>query len=109
MKTPNALFLVLMLTVFSQTVFATAVDYKIKPVAPVKVVTTQYPNLFVFKVDREFKGATIEVYYSNGDLVYTKSLAKRKMIINFCDLKAGTYKIKITKDHHTEEFQYIKK
>jgi len=45
----------------------------------------------------------------SGQPVNSQRLLKRKMIINFCDLKPGTYKIKITKDHHTEEFQYIKK
>lgn len=75
----------------------------------VHVVSSRQKDLFVFKVSKSWHGAKVEVLGPNGEPVNSQRLLKRKMIINFYDVKPGTYKIKITKDHHTEEFQYIKK
>ena len=75
----------------------------------VHVVSSKQKDLFVFKVSKSWHGAKVEVLASNGEPVNSQRLLKRKMTINFCDVKPGTYRIKITKDHHTEEFQYIKK
>jgi hypothetical protein len=84
---------------------ATAVENR----ASIHTVTTKYQNLFAFKVSKAFTGALVEIYYSNGDLVASKSLIKRKMIINFCDVKPGTYTIKVKKNDRVEEFQFIRK
>ena len=51
----------------------------------------------------------MEVYYSNGDLVTTHKLEKRKMIIDFCDTKFGEYTIKVVKGDKKQEFYYVKK
>jgi hypothetical protein len=90
---------------FSMPLFANEVEQR----ASVKVVDSQYGNLFVFKVARTFKGATVEVYYSNGDLVATKTMGKRRMIINFCDVKSGSYTIRVRKENKVEEFKYFRK
>jgi hypothetical protein len=79
------------------------------PLETVDVVNTKYKNLFVFKVKNKFKGADVRVFYSNGDLVTSQKLEKKKMIINFCDVKYGTYTIKVQKGNKSEEFNYIKK
>jgi len=97
------LTLVFLLT--SAAAFATPVDQK----SSAKAISSKHQNLFVFKVDRKFKKAMIEVYYSNGELVAVTALAKRKMVINFCDVKSGTYIIKVRKNNSVEEFQYVKK
>lgn len=75
----------------------------------IHVVSTRYQNLFVFKVDKRFSSADVEICYSNGDVVAHQLLQKRKMIINFCDVKPGNYTIKVKKGDQVEEFQYIKK
>lgn len=75
----------------------------------VDVVPSKYKNLFVFKAERKLVGATVEVYYSNGDLVTTHTLEKRKMIIDFCDVKFGEYVIRIKKGNAVEEYHYVKK
>ena len=75
----------------------------------VDVVPSKYKNLFVFKAERKFVGATVEVYYSNGDLVTTHTMEKRKMIIDFCDVKFGEYTIRIKKGNEVEEYRYVKK
>src|SRR5262245_33808884 len=99
MKTAQKM-LVLVFVFASVASFGNAVEHK----ASIEVMTSKYNNLFVFKVGREFKGATIEVYYSNGDLVASQPLSKRKMIINFCDVKPGTYLIRVKKNSNVEEF-----
>lgn len=77
--------------------------------AAIDVLNTRYKNLFVFKVGRDFKGAEVEVYYSNGDLVTIQKLKKRKMIIDFCDTRFGSYIIKVRKGQEVLDFQYVKK
>jgi hypothetical protein len=72
-------------------------------------VSSKYKNLFVFKADKEFVGATVEICYSNGDVVATQKLEKRKMIIDFCDTRFGAYTIRVTKGDKEQEFYYVKK
>lgn len=74
----------------------------------IEVVKTKYKNLFMMKVDRAFIGAEVEVYYSNGDLVTTQKLKRRKVIIDFCDTRFGTYTIKVKNGKEVLNFQYVK-
>ncbi|HPM28929.1 MAG TPA: hypothetical protein PLJ60_01230 [Chryseolinea sp.] len=73
------------------------------------VVSSKYKNLFVFKAKKKFSGATVEIFSSNGEMVTSQQLQKRKMIINFCDVRYDTYTIRIAKGNETQEFQYVKK
>jgi hypothetical protein len=75
----------------------------------VDVITTKYKNLFVFKADRKMLGAKVEVYSSAGHLVTAQRLHRRKMIIDFCDVKFGEYVIRIVKGDEKQEFHYVKK
>jgi len=104
MKISLAIALCLSLFTASVGLFAAHAD-----ATAVHVVSSGQKDLFVFKVSKSWHGAKVDVLDATGEPINSQRLLKRKMIINFCDLKAGTYKIKITKDHHTEEFQYIKK
>lgn len=98
----NSLFVLVLLV--------TAVSVQAAPREEVvEVVPSKYKNLFVLKAERKFMGATVEVYYSNGDLVTTHTLEKRKMIIDFCDVKFGEYTIRIKKGNEVEEYSYVKK
>lgn len=72
-------------------------------------VASKHKNLFVLKADKEFMGATVEVFYSNGDLVSSQKLENRKMIIDFCDTKSGAYTICVVKGDKKQEFNYEKK
>ncbi len=92
---------------------ATVMSLTAAPVPPheevVDVMNTKYKNLFVFKAERELLGAKVEVYSMNGDLVTAQRLHRRKMIIDFCDVKFGEYTIRITKGNRKQEFRYVKK
>ena len=75
----------------------------------IDVVSSKYKNLFIFKVDRKFKGADVQVAYANGEVIAKLKMEKRKLIIDFCDVKFGSYVIKVMKGNSTQEFQYVKK
>ncbi len=102
MKTITKLMLLSLLFISSGIYASTAeaVD-SIKP--------SKHKNLFVFKTEKQFVGARVEVYNSKGELVTSQSLQKRKMVIDFGDVKFDTYTIRIVKGQAQQEFKYIKK
>jgi hypothetical protein len=72
-------------------------------------IKTKYHHLFVLKANRKYLGAKVEVYYSNGDLVTSQKINKRRMVIDFCDTKVGEYTIWVVQGDKKQEFQYVKK
>ena len=62
-------------------------------------------EVFYFKVDKEFLGATVNVYDKKGILIATEKAARRKNIIDFFHYEAGVYTIVITKGVLVEEFE----
>ena len=75
----------------------------------VNVVNSKFKNLFVFKTERKLVGAKVEVLSESGEVVTSHVLQKRKMIIDFCDVRFGTYTIRVTKGNNVKEYHYIKK
>ena len=76
---------------------------------PIAVKEVKEKNLFVFKAAKKFLGARVEVIHWNGEVVTAQILTKRKMIIDFSDVREGSYTVRISKGKQTEEFQYAKK
>jgi hypothetical protein len=66
-------------------------------------------NLFVFKADKKFIGAQVEVLYGNGEVVTSQTLSKRKMLIDFSDMKSGSYMIRVKKGSDVQQFTFEKK
>jgi hypothetical protein len=79
------------------------------PVDETPLIGPKYKNLFVFKTEKKLVGAKVEVLSENGQVVTSQVLQKRKMIIDFCDVRYGTYTIRVTKGENVKEYQYIKK
>ena len=77
--------------------------------AQVDVITQSHVNLFILKASRKFKGAEVEVLSSSGYLVISQKLTRRKLIIDFKNVRAGSYRIKVKKGNDQEEFQFVKK
>lgn len=75
----------------------------------VKNPESRHKNLFVIRTEKKFVGAKVEVLYSNGEVVTIQTLKKRKMIIDFCDVKDGAYTIRLSKGLDVQEFTYEKK
>lgn len=68
---------------------------------------TKNKSLFVYKTQRKFVGAMVEVYTSNGDLLTAQNLQKRKLIIDFGSAMKDTYTIRVVKGNDIREFQYV--
>ena len=75
----------------------------------VNVIKSKYKNLFVFRTEKKLVGANVEVLSENGDVVTSQVLQKRKMIIDFCDVRFGTYTIRVTKGNNVKEYHYVRK
>jgi hypothetical protein len=75
----------------------------------VDVLQSRYPNLFIIRAERKYLGAVVQVLASNGEVVTSQRLQRRKMIIDFCDVKFGEYTIRIQKDNNKLEYTYVKK
>jgi hypothetical protein len=66
-------------------------------------------DFFRFKTDKALVGAQVQVFYSNGELLTTQKLLKKKMIIDFAEARLGTYTIRVTKGESAKEYQFIKR
>lgn len=65
-------------------------------------------KLFVFKAERKFVGAKVEVLSASGNVVTIQTMQKRKMFIDFSDVTEGVYTIRISKGDDVKEFHYKK-
>ena len=66
-------------------------------------------NLFTVKADREFVGAKVEILDQNEELIAAQKLVKRKILIDFDDVRTGAYTIRITKGDRVKEYHFLKK
>jgi hypothetical protein len=80
-----------------------------KPEDAIIISQTKNKSLFVYKTNRKFAGAMVEVYTSNGNLLTAQNLQKRKLIIDFGTALKDTYTIRVVKGNEIREFQYVKR
>jgi hypothetical protein len=73
-----------------------------------EITTLTNENSLQIKVNRTFKGAAIEVFSSSGYLITSKKLSRRKMIIDFKNVRSGSYLIRVRKGKTQEEFKFNK-
>ena len=66
-------------------------------------------NLFVFKTEKKFLGAKVEILSASGEVITSQSLERRKVVIDFADVGLGTYTIRVSKGQETKEFLFVKK
>ncbi len=67
-------------------------------------------DLFVLTTSKSMRGARVQVFHENGDLVAAQKLRRRKMIIDFCDVCDGKYTVVVvSNDGRTERFDYVKR
>lgn len=98
----NAIKIVIALLITSSSVLAANDDQ-------VGKTDSNSQQVFVFKVNKEFKGGRIEVLSAEGKRVTAQRLMRRKMIIDFCDVKTGVYTIVVKKDDQIKKFEFVKK
>ena len=80
-----------------------------KPEDAIIIGQTKNKSLFVYKTQRKFVGAMVEVYTSNGDLLTAQNLQKRKLIIDFGTAIKDTYTIRVVKGNEIREFHFVKR
>jgi hypothetical protein len=80
-----------------------------EPDAKVKHGNERDKNLFVFKADRKLVGAKVEILQSNGSMIAEQILERRKLVIDFNEMKSGSYTIRVVKGIHVKEFSYVKR
>ena len=66
-------------------------------------------NLFVFKADRDWVGAKVEILRENGSVIAEQVLTRRKLVIDFKDITSGSYTIRLVKGETVQELSYEKK
>jgi hypothetical protein len=96
MKTIVSLIVIIVL-------FATPTFASGTPADAVKVLSTKR-YIFYFKADKRLIGGTVEIFDKNQHLVGTEKIIQAKTIVDFFNLSAGNYTIKIKKG--IEEFVY---
>lgn len=80
------------------------------PTNQVQVKEKSKKDLFVLTTSKSMRGARVQVFHENGDLVAAQKLRRRKMIIDFCDVCDGRYTVVVvSNDGHTERFDYVKR
>ena len=97
----NRLKYLFALLLISSASFAGAAD-EIKSESPRK-------NLFVYKAEKKFQGAKVEILSVNGEVLAQQHLKNRKVIIDFRDVRFGTYIIRVSKGELSQEFTYTKR
>ncbi len=66
-------------------------------------------NVFVLKSGKNLVGANVEIYASNGNLVTSQQLHKKRMIIDFKPVRKDTYTIRVVKGKSIQLFEFIKR
>lgn len=75
----------------------------------VTVTDSNRLDVMVLKFDKEQVGGQIVVIASNGEEVSRVTIKRKKMIIDFDEVKFGAYKIKVVKEGaEVAEFNYNK-
>lgn len=97
----KAVMIGLVILIVAQPILARSKDPKAEP--------SRHKNLFAFKADRKFVGAQVEVLYADGEVLTSQTLKKRKMLIDFSDVKLGSYTIRVKKGDEVQEFTFERK
>lgn len=95
--------LTLILTLLAGTVLANS-----NPNVQITHAEYQNQNVLMLKVDKELIGATFQMLDSDGNVVSTNELTKKKRTIDFTDMQNDEYLVRITKDNFTRVFKISK-
>ncbi len=66
-------------------------------------------SVFVLKADKKFIGAKVEIYSAGGQLITAQVVDKKKMVIDFGDVKVGVYTIKLINGEDSQSYKFEKK
>jgi hypothetical protein len=66
-------------------------------------------NVFILKADKRFMGAKVEIYSATGHLITAQTVDKKKMVIDFGDVRKGIYTIRLIKGDDRQEYTFEKR
>lgn len=66
-------------------------------------------NVLVYKADKKFVGGRLEVVNAHGIVISGQTLHKRKLFIDFDNVQAGAYTVRLTKGTKKHELKFNKK
>lgn len=92
MKTLNIFFIAILVTLSSNLFAMTS------SLDSIGMTDSNQSDLIMVRLEKSQKGSEVVVLHSNGDLVMSKVVKRRKMIIDFSEVKFGTYSIVLMKD-----------
>jgi hypothetical protein len=73
----------------------------------VNAIKSKHNDLFMLKTNRQFAGATVEVISSRGEVITSKKMNRRKMVIDFKYTQQGSYTVRLVKGSNVKEFNYL--
>lgn len=65
-------------------------------------------DIYYFKVAKEFLGADLEIYSSDGVKLLTQKVEHRKILVDFYYENPGRFIIHFVKGESTQEFNFVK-
>ncbi len=72
-------------------------------------VNSANEGLFMLKVDKDLFGGQVIISYSDGEVVSSMTIKRKRMVIDFDKVKYGSYTITLVKDGiEVEQFTYNK-
>lgn len=93
MKTLKVLLVAILISI-STNMFA-----KVVPSDSIKSVTdSSQSELIMLRIEKDQIGSEVMVFHSSGDLVMSKIVKRKKMVIDFSEVKYGTYTVILMKD-----------
>jgi len=66
-------------------------------------------NFIVYKASRKLVGGRVEILHANGARIAEQTLEKRKLFMDFQNMKSGSYIVRISKGDLVQEFAFNKK
>jgi len=66
-------------------------------------------QVFVLKAEKRFVGAKVEIFAANGNLITAQKVDKKKLVIDFGDVRKGVYTIRLTKGDERQEYTFEKR
>ena len=67
------------------------------------------PIRFMLRMNRQFIGGEVQVFSAGSALIVSQKMKKRKVSIDFSDVMAGEYIVRVLKGALQQEYHFLKK
>jgi len=70
---------------------------------------SEKPVWFMLKMNKQFVGGEVQVYSGGSALILSQKMKKRKVSIDFSQVMAGEYIVRVLKGNEQQEYHFLKK